>query len=152
MKRENEILVKLDDVFLMNEIIEKEYVKVCEKISNKNLKVFLKKKSLERYKFGQVLQNEIDKFGVEPEKSILTRRRAHFYIRSFNNLLQMKNNNDLLNAIYKIEMQSLEKCNALLREMNLSLSLCKLLIKQVDNIQYGLRLLKKEEFFSATVG
>ena len=149
MKRENEILVKLNDVFLMNEVIENVYIKVCEKISDVNTKAFLKEKSLERHRFSKVLQNEINKLDTGVEKSIMSRRRFHLYTRSFSNLLQLNDNRDLLNAIYKIELLSMEKYNELLREVNLSLPLCRLLIKQLDTIQYGLNLIKKEDAFVA---
>ncbi|MDO5978388.1 hypothetical protein [Flavivirga spongiicola] len=144
MKRKNEILVKLNEVFLMNEVIEKIYTKAYKKASNINIRVFLKERSLERHNFGKMLQNEIKKLDTGVEDSIMSRRRYHLYMRSFNNLLQLENNNDLLNSIYKIELICIEKYNELLREINLSLSLCRLLIKQQDNIQYGLRSIKKE--------
>ncbi len=144
MKKENKILVKLNDVFLMNEVIEKIYIKTCEKVSNTNIKAFLKEKSIERYDFGKILRNEIKKFDIDVEESIMSRRRYQLYMRSFNNLLKLEDDIDLLNAISKIELLSIEKYNELLREINLSLSLCRLLVKQQDNIQYGLRSIKKE--------
>ena len=48
MKRKNEILVMLNDVFLMNEVVEKIYAKAYKKVSDLNIKVFLKERSLER--------------------------------------------------------------------------------------------------------
>lgn len=144
MKRKKEILVKLNDVFLMNEVIEEIYTKAYKKVSNINIRVFLKERILERSDFGEMLQNEIKKFDTDVEKSIMSRRRHHLYMRSFNNLLHLENNSDLVNSIYKIERISIEKYNELLREINLSLPLCRFLIKQQDNIYYGLRLIKKE--------
>ncbi|GAA3634305.1 DUF2383 domain-containing protein [Flavivirga jejuensis] len=144
MKKENKILVKLKDVFLMNEVIEKVYTKACEKVSNTNIKAFLKEKSLERYSFGKMLQNEIEEFDTDVEDPIMSKRRYHLYMRDFNNLLKLENTGDLLNSIYRIELLCIEKYNELLREINLSLSLCRLLVKQQDKIQYGLRLIKKE--------
>lgn len=144
MKRKTEILVKLNDVFLMNEVIKKTYTKACEKVFNLNIKIFFRERSLERYSFGEMLQNEIKKFDTDVEESIMSRRRYHLYMRRFNNLLQLESDSDLLNSIYKIELTCIEKYNELLGEINLSLSLCRLLIKEQDNIQYGLRLIKKE--------
>ncbi|AUP79948.1 DUF2383 domain-containing protein [Flavivirga eckloniae] len=147
MKKEDKILVKLNDVFLMNEAIEKTYEKTCEKASNTSTKAFLKEKSLERHNFGEMLQDEIKKFDTNVEESIMTRRRYHLYMKSFSSLLQIENNRDLLNAIYDVELLCIEKYNKLLREINLSLSLCRLLVKQQDNIQNGMRLIKKELVF-----
>ncbi|NMH87063.1 hypothetical protein [Flavivirga algicola] len=144
MKKENKILVKLNDVFLMNEAIEKVYTKACEKVSNIDVKAVLKEKSLERYNFGKMLQNEIKKLDANAKEDIMSRRIYQLYMKSFSNLLRMENHSDLLNAICKIELLCLEKYNELLREINLSLSLCRLLIKQQDNIQYGVRSIKKE--------
>ncbi|WP_303318827.1 DUF2383 domain-containing protein [Flavivirga abyssicola] len=144
MKKENKILVKLNDIFLMNKVIEKIYIKTYEKVSEMNIKALLKEKSLERCNFSEILQNEIKKLGEDVEESIMSKRRYHFYMRSFSNLLQLDDNSDLLNAVYKIELLCIEKYNELLQEINLSLSLCRLLVKQRDHIQYGLRLIKKE--------
>lgn len=144
MKRKTEILVMLNDVFLMNEVVEKIYAKAYKKVSDLNIKVFLKERSLERNNFGKMLQNEIKKLDTDVDESIMSRRRYHLYMRSFNNLLKVENNSDLLNSIYKIELICIEKYNELLGEINLSLSLCRLLIKQQDNIQYGLCLINKE--------
>ncbi|TGV02826.1 DUF2383 domain-containing protein [Flavivirga rizhaonensis] len=144
MKKENKILVKLNDIFLMNKVIEKTYIKTYEKVSDINIKALLKEKSLERYNFSEILQNEIKKLGADVEESIMSKRRYHFYMRSFSNLLQLEDNIGLLNAVYKIELLCIEKYNELLQEINLSLSLCRLLVKQRDHIQYGLRLIKKE--------
>lgn len=144
MKRKNEILVKLNDVFLMNEVIEEIYTKTYKKVSNINIGAFLKERSLERSDFGKMLQNEINKFDTDVEEPIMSRRRYHIYMRSFNNLLRLENDSDLLNSIYNIELICIEKYNKLLREINLPLSLCRLLTKQQDKIQYGLRLIKKK--------
>ncbi|GAA3596194.1 hypothetical protein GCM10022396_11790 [Flavivirga amylovorans] len=128
----------------MNEVIEKIYIKTCEKASDTNIETFLKGKILEQQNFGKILQNEIKKLDGDVQESIMSKRRYHLYMRDFNNLLQLGNNSDLINAIYKIELLCMEKYNELLREINLSLSLCKLLVKQQDSVQYGLRLIKKE--------
>ncbi len=144
MKKEKKILVKLNDVFLMNKVVEKTYKKACEKVSDINIKAFLKEKSLERNNFGEMLQNEIRKFDTDVEESLMSRRRDQLYMKSFGNLLKLENNGDLLNGIYKIELLCIEKYNELLQEINLSLSLCRLLIKQQDNVHYGLRLINKE--------
>ncbi|MDO5970124.1 hypothetical protein Q4Q35_09920 [Flavivirga aquimarina] len=143
MKKENKILVKLNDIFLMNEAIGKIYTKASKKASDTNTKAFLKEKSFERYDFGKMLQNEIKKFDTDVEESIMSRRPYHLYLRNFNNLLEHENNADLLNSIYKIELLCIEKYNELLREINLPLSLCRLLVKQQDNTQYGLRLIRR---------
>ncbi|MDD7884521.1 hypothetical protein [Flavivirga sp. 57AJ16] len=144
MKRENKIIVKLNDVILMNEVIEKIYTKAYEKNSNIKIKALLKEKSIERCNFGKMLQKEIKKLDASVEDSIMSKRRYHLYMKSFNNLLQWENNRELLNGIYKIELLCIEKYNELLKQMNLSLSLCRLLIKQQDHVQYGLRLIKEE--------
>ena len=85
MKRKNEILIMLNDVFLMNEVIEKTYAKAYKKVSNLNIRDFLKERSLERYDFGKMLQNEIKKLDTDVEESIMSRRRYHLYMNSYNN-------------------------------------------------------------------
>ncbi len=99
----------------------------------------------ERQEFGKLMQNEIKKLGVEEEDSIMLRRRSKLVRVNFRNLLELDDERDLLNRVYEIEQLSVKKYNELLVEINLPLSSCKLLIKQLDKVQFMLNLIKRTD-------
>ena len=59
----------------------------------------------------------------------------------FKELLDTDNEYELLNEISKIKRRNIAAYNKLLQERNLSLSLCKLLVKQRDSVQMSLNSL-----------
>ena len=79
-----------------------------------------------------MLQNESKKLETKVDSSIMLQRRNHLTELSFKNLLRYDKNIDLFLQVNNIMQFSLEKYNDLLMEMNMSLPLCKLLVKQRD--------------------
>lgn len=145
MKRYDKILTKLNDLLIMNEEVVKIYAKMLKTDSGNRLKAFFMDRGAERQEFGKLMQNEIKKLGVEEEDSIMLRRRSKLVRVNFRNLLELDDERDLLNGVYEIEQLSVKKYNELLVEMNLPLSSCKLLIKQLDKVQLRLNLIKRAD-------
>lgn len=137
--------MKLKDLLFMNQEVQKTFLKVQSDSIDHGLKSFFKAKVTERNTFGKLLQAELNKLEAKAKTSILMQNRSH-YFRSPNlkNVLQIHRDLDLFNQVYKVLQVSIKKYNALLMEIDLPLSLCKLLIKQRDRIQSSLDLIKQE--------
>lgn len=137
--------MKLKDLLFMNQEVQKTFAKVQSDSIDHGLKSFFKAKVTERNTFGKLLQAELNKMETKAKTSILMQNRSHFF-RSPNlkNVLQIHRDLDLFNQVYKVLQVSIKKYNALLMEIDLPLSLCKLLIKQRDRIQSSLDLIKQE--------
>lgn len=137
--------MKLKDLLFMNQEVQKTFLKVQSDSIDYGLKSFFKAKVTERNTFGKLLQAELNKLEAKAKTSILMQNRSH-YFRSPNlkNVLQIHRDLDLFNQVYKVLQVSIKKYNALLMEIDLPLSLCKLLIKQRDRIQSSLDLIKQE--------
>lgn len=143
MKCYHKILRKLNDLQIMNNEIEKVYLKALKEISNNKLRAFFQKKGFEKSQFVRLLQGEINKLKMQ-NNSIELDRRFSPVSTNYSKLLHIDNDGDLYESAYKIEQFSVEKYNELLMELNLPLSLCKLLIKQRDRIEFESDLIKEE--------
>lgn len=143
-KRYDRILMKLNDLFLMNYQVGKSFSKVHNDVIDDELKLFFKEKTVERNQFGELLQAELNKLGAGDANSLMLNRRNHLTKLNFKKLLHLDDDGDLFKQVYKVMQLSIEKYNELLMEMHLPLSLCKLLIKQRDHIQTSFELIKRE--------
>ncbi|WP_298339889.1 DUF2383 domain-containing protein [uncultured Algibacter sp.] len=147
MKGSNNFLSKLNELIIMNEEVEKTYKKIQKNTSNEEFIPFFKDKIEVRNQFGQLLLKEVNKLGDKEQESIMLNRRNKLIRSSFKKSLQINDELNLQNEVYRIEQFSVEKYNELLMEMNLPLKLCKLLIRQRDIIQYTSRLIERGEAF-----
>lgn len=145
MKRYDRILTKLNDLSLMNYQVEKTYAKAVKDVTDERMKTFFKEKGAERKQFDALLQVEIKKLESKVDNALMINRRNHLVKMNIKNLMDFENERELLNAVYKITELSIEKYNELLMEMHMSLSLCKLLIKQRDHMQSSLHLIRRQE-------
>lgn len=137
--------MKLKDLLFMNQEVQKTFAKVQSDSIDHGLKSFFKAKVTERNTFGKLLQAELNKMETKAKTSILMQNRSHcFRSPNLKNVLQIHRDLDLFNQVYKVLQVSIKKYNALLMEIDLPLSLCKLLIKQRDRIQSSLDLIKQE--------
>lgn len=147
MKGSNNFLSKLNELIIMNEEVEKTYKKIQKNTSNEEFIPFFKDKIEVRNQFGQLLLKEVNKLGDKEQESIMLNRRNKLIRSSLKKSLQINDELNLQNEVYRIEQFSVEKYNELLMEMNLPLKLCKLLIRQRDIIQYTSRLIERGEAF-----
>ena len=65
----------------------------------------------------------------------------------FKTLLLLNNEDDLIDEVVALKRLSIEKYNDVLREINLPLSVCKLLVKQRDSIYSNMNAMKRHEEF-----
>lgn len=144
LKQYDKILMKLNDLFLMNQQVERIFSKMQGDVADANLKAFFKEKELERKRFCEMLQNESKKLEIKVDNSIMLQRRNHLTELSFKKLLSYDKNSNLLRQVNNLMQISIAKYNDLLMEMNLSLPLCKLLVKQRDCIQTSSFLIERE--------
>ncbi|MEP1487971.1 MAG: hypothetical protein ABJK28_06060 [Algibacter sp.] len=137
----------MNDLFLMNQQVEKSYAKIQEDIVDASLKSFFKEKAIERNGFCELLQKELNKLETKIDNPLMMNRRNRLASLNFKKLLHFDEDIDLFKQVYSVMQLSVRKYNELLMEMHLPLSLCKLLIKQRDRIQSSLDLMRKEVEF-----
>lgn len=147
MKSSKKILSKLNNLLIMNYEIEKVYAEALDLVADDNLKAFFRERSFERNEFGRQLRAEIVKLGDKPKQlDVFSSDFDRIWI-NFRNLIISNNENDLMEEIYSLKRFNIEKYNELLRQINLPLSTCKLLIKQQDSIYNHMNAMKREEEF-----
>tara|TARA_R110002049_G_scaffold44913_1_gene131396 strand:- start:133 stop:582 length:450 start_codon:yes stop_codon:yes gene_type:complete len=149
MKYSEKIIKQLNDLLIMNYEVEIIYVEAMENVNNNELKTFFRERGFERNEFGKELRDEIEKLEGNPE--FLGELSSDFYkIRmNFRNFLLLENKSDLLSEVYKIKQLTIKAYNDLLMELNLPLSLCKLLEKHRNQTKENLNVMKREEAFVA---
>ncbi|APY10604.1 hypothetical protein BWZ22_04840 [Seonamhaeicola sp. S2-3] len=135
MKRIDNILEKLNDLLILNEEIENAYTKAINMLTDSFYKQFSNERSLERSGYVKSLKNELHKLEKKAENPVALKRRDHVVRLNFRNFLKIEDENKFLRKVYDIELLSVQKYDELLTQMNMPLSLCKLLLKHRDNIQ-----------------
>lgn len=147
MKSSEKILEKLNNLLLMNYGAEKMYLEALELATDDNLKAFFRERGFERNEFGRQLRAEIEKLNGKPKQfSTLSADLNSIWLHFKNNLL-LNNETDLMEEIYKLKDLTIERYNKLLMEINLPLSVCKILVKQRDSIYTNMNAMKREEEF-----
>ncbi|WP_299553736.1 DUF2383 domain-containing protein [Seonamhaeicola sp.] len=143
MKQIEYILEKLNDLLILNEEVENAYNKASNKVTNTNYKTFSNERSQERAEFVRLLKGELNKLEAKGG-NLAEKRRAHVVRLNFRNFLKIENDTEFLRKVYDMELLSLNKYDELLTQMNLPLKLCRLLLKQRDNIQARLYVMERE--------
>lgn len=139
---------KLNDLLNMNYEVEKIYLEAFNSTTDETLKVFFKERQVKRSEFSLELRKEIDNHNIAPRSVHVLNKYYH------KNQMNDDINNDLLNdndailvEIFRSLQTSIDGYNELLREINLPLSLCKILIRQRDDIQDTMRVFQREDVF-----
>jgi len=81
LKQYDKILMKLNDLFLMNQQVERIFSKMQGDVADANLKAFFKEKELERKRFCEMLQNESKKLEIKVDNSIMLQRRNKLLVK-----------------------------------------------------------------------
>ena len=149
MEHSKKILNQLNNLLLMNYEIEKIYLEAFKNVADANLKTFFKERGSDRLQFGNDLRVEIEKFGGFPRHSGPMSSVLYKTWMNFRNSILLKNESELLDEVYKIKQLNLEQYNNLLREMNMPLSICKLLAKQRDAVEATMHAIKRQDAFVA---
>lgn len=147
--KNHKILKKLNALLIMNYEVEQAYFEAYKCVNKEDLKSYFKALSRERNEFDKTLRLEIDKFNGElPSLGTASRVSPKIEI-NFRDSLFLGNEMNLINEVYEIKYLTVEAYDNLLIERGAPLSLCKLLVKQRDQIQDGLIAIKRESVFVA---
>ena len=142
MKQLEKIFRRVNELLIMNYEIELIYLEAHDIVNDEDLKTFFRERHFERNEFGRALKREVVKLGGSPKGLNDLSDRYYKGWMKFKELLDTDNEFELLNEISKIKRLNIAAYNKLLQERNLSLSLCKLLVKQRDNVQMSLNSLR----------
>ncbi|WP_308991414.1 DUF2383 domain-containing protein [Mariniflexile litorale] len=147
MKSSEKILGKLNGLLLMNYETEKVYLEALDLATDDNLKAFFRERGFERNEFGRQLRAEIVKLNGKPKEFGVLSSYFDRILTNFKDYFLLNIENDLIEEVYSLKRSSIEKYNELLREINLPLSTCKLLVKQRDSIYSHMNAMKRQEEF-----
>ncbi|WP_282134534.1 DUF2383 domain-containing protein [Seonamhaeicola maritimus] len=145
MKRIGQIVEKLNELVILNEEVENAYKKASSKLENNYTKTYAKEKSLERGEFVRFLKIELTKLEANDENLIALKRKFHMVRLNFRKFIKIENDAEFLGKVYEIEVLSINKYDDLLSQINLPLTLCKLLLKQRDFLQARLHVMERGE-------
>ncbi|TYA70006.1 ferritin family protein [Seonamhaeicola marinus] len=145
MKNVTHIVEKLNDLLILSEEVENTYVKVSEKLKFTDNIAYSKKIGAERGKFVQFLKKELDKIDKGGETTLALKRRNHLIRTNYKKYFKIGNDLDFLEKVYEMEVLSVNKYDDLLSQINLPLTLCRMLLKQRDSIQARLHVIERGE-------
>ncbi|MCB4798531.1 PA2169 family four-helix-bundle protein [Tamlana sp. PT2-4] len=140
---------KLNNLLSLNNEVEEIYSEVEEKVSDVSLKNFFKERALERHEFSELIKLEIENLGETPEPKSIQSKRFYKTKMKVRNLVFSDNELDLLDEVFNLKQETIDNYNDVLMQPHLPLKLCKLLVKQRDNVQSTMRVLKREAAFVA---
>ncbi|MFD0990203.1 DUF2383 domain-containing protein [Mariniflexile jejuense] len=147
MKSSEKILEKLNNLLIMNYGVEKVYLEALELATDDNLKAFFRERGFERNEFGRQLRAEIEKLNGKPKHfGNLSSGLNNIWLNLKNHLL-LNNESELMDEIYKLKELTIDRYNMLLMEINLPLSVCKILMKQRDSVYSHMNAMKRQEEF-----
>lgn len=145
MKHLEKIFRQVNELLIINYEVEIIYLEAHDIVKDEDLRTFFRERNFERNQFGRALQREVVKLGGSPKVlNDLSDRYYKGWIK-FKELLDTDNEFEVLKEISNIKRLNIAVYNKLLQERNLSLSLCKLLVKQRDNIQMSLNSLQTKK-------
>ncbi|MDU8884995.1 DUF2383 domain-containing protein [Yeosuana sp. MJ-SS3] len=138
---------KLNDLLNMNYKVEKIYLEAFKNATDDTLKAFFKERQIKRSEFSMELRKEIDSHNIAPRSVNVLSKYYHKNQMNDSNNDSLNDNENILFEIFNLLQTSIDSYNELLREINLPLSLCKILIRQRDNIQDTMRVFQREDVF-----
>ncbi|WP_242117205.1 DUF2383 domain-containing protein [Aestuariivivens sediminicola] len=145
MKISEQVITKINNVLMMNYEAEKIYSDASDLVMDDDLKTFFREQSVERNGFIRALKKEITKLGEEPQDFDRLNRlssRYHMIWKNVRPLLKEGAERELLDQVCNVKQWSIDNYNSLLQEINLSLSLCKLLVGQRDKLHVTMNTIK----------
>ena len=135
IRHSKKVITKANNLLMMNHEAEKIYTDAHDIVDNGELKSFFRELAFERNEFVRALRRETIKLGGKPQSfEGLNKLSRAYYIfwKNLRPLLKGNNTPELLDQICSMKEWSIDNYNNLLQELNLSLSLCKLLVEQRD--------------------
>jgi len=131
----NELLEKTYDA-------EKGYLKAAENTDHSLLNLYFKKRSKERYSFGQELKAEILKFGEEPEKEGSITGQVHRAWMDTKALFSANDAESMLEESIRGEKTAVADYEDVLKDTALPPSTSSLLTSQMKQIKSDLNTIK----------
>jgi len=148
IKHSKKVITKVNNLLMMNHQAEKIYTDAHDLVDNDELKTFFRELAFERNEFIRGLRIETIKLGEKPQSfERLNKLSRAYYIfwKNLRPLLKKNNTPELFDQICSIKEWGIDNYNNLLQELNLSLSLCKLLAEQRDLLHYKMNSIKVKE-------
>lgn len=146
MKNIAHIVEKLNDLLVLNEEVEIVYNKISEKLKFVDNKAYAKQRGVERAKFVGLLKKELVKIGGDAyENEIVLKRRNNLMRANYKKYFKIENDLDFISKVYEMEVLSVNKYDDLLAQINLPLTLCRMLLKQRDGIQARIHVIERGE-------
>lgn len=133
---------KLNDILEKTYDAEKGYAKAAENTDHILLKPYFKKRSEERYHFGQELKAEILKFGEAPEKDGSLTGSVHRAWMDTKALFSANNAESMLEESIRGEKTAVEEYEDVLKDTALPPSTSSLLTSQMNSIKSDLSTIK----------
>ncbi len=147
MKSSEKILKKLNNLLILNYEIETVYLDALDLAADNHLKAFFRERGFERNEFSRQLRSEIVKLKSKPKQFKGLSANFDKIWTNFKDFVLLNNEADLMEMVYGLKRLSIEKYNELLMEINLPLSVCKLLVKHRDSIYSNMNAMKRHEEF-----
>lgn len=138
MKYTEEISNKLNELLVKNYDAEKGYIEAYKNVDSNDLKIFFKRRAIERSNFAKELRTEILQYGEIPEDSGSFKGAMH---RNWMKLKSTFSENDeaaILEEAIRGEETSLEEYNELITEKNLPPTIDSLIAKHQNAIQVAI--------------
>ncbi|WP_370477768.1 DUF2383 domain-containing protein [Tamlana flava] len=145
MRNLEKVLKKLNDLLVSNHELENIYQEAFKAIDDEELKSFFQEQSRVRKIYSEQLCLEIENLVGKSKFSEAVGRESYKVSMNFRNLIFLKDYSLLLKEVYRIKQSTISKYNTLLNELNLPLSVCKLLVEQRDGIQATMNTIKRSE-------
>ncbi len=145
MKNTSHIVEKLNDLLILCEEVENAYVNVSEKLKFTDNIAYAKKRGEERGVFVKLLKKELLKIDKGEENTLVLKRRNHLMRTNYKKYFKIGNDLDFLDKVYEMEILTVNKYDDLLSQINLPLTLCRMLLKQRDSIQARIHVIERGE-------
>lgn len=148
MKLSEKVINKINNLLILNYEVEKMYSDASGLVDDDRLKAFFRERAFERNESARALRKQIIKLGFEPVSfERLNRLSNRYYMiwKTIRPLLKEGNVPELLDEVCGVKQWSMDNYNSLLQEINLPLSLCKLLGSQRDRLQSNMHTIKARE-------
>ncbi|WP_406682640.1 hypothetical protein N1F78_08030 [Seonamhaeicola sp. MEBiC1930] len=145
MKQINHILERLNELIILNEEVENAYVRASKSLVNSHNKTYATERGQEREKIVNLLKIELSKIEKSEANALAIKRKFHLMRLNFRKYFKIENDPGFYVKVYEIEILSINKYDELLSQINLPLSLCRLLLKQRDSLQARLHIIERGE-------
>jgi len=148
IKHSEKVVTKTNNLLMMSYEAEKIYTDASDIVNDDELKSFFRELAFERNEFARALKNETIILGEIPQSFEGLNKLSRAYHIFWKNLRPLLKENDtlgLFEQICNIKEWSIDNYNNLLQELNLSLSLCRLLVEQRDLLQSKMNSIRANE-------